>query len=148
MFPKDLNQANDITISGSDIYLLFNDGHVSSCTPGQLGDVVPLRCNDPLTMTDTRSGYQSGLVLSDANFTEMTFTTPPDPSVYMLAPVTAAVYRFSPRQDTLYLQNQFRATVDQDKTLFTTQISSMAISPSRSIFLCSGSQVYIAVDIP
>ena len=146
--PGDLNQANDIAVSGSDLYLLFKDGHVSNCTPGQLGDVVPLRCNDPITMADMRIGYQSGVVLSDANFTEMTFTTPPDPSIYLLAPVTAAVYRFSPRQDTLYLQNQFRATVDQDKTLFSSQITAMAISPNRSLFLCSGSQIYFAMDIP
>jgi len=146
--PRQLNQATDIAVSGADLYFLFNDGHVSSCTPGQLGDVVPMRCNDPQTMTDMRIGYQSGIVLSDASFTEMTFTTPPDPSIYMLAPVTAAVYRFSPRQDSLYLQNQFRATVDQDKTLFSSGITSMAISPNRSIFLSSGTQVYFAMDIP
>ena len=99
-------------------------------------------------MTDKRSGYQSGIVLSDASFTELSFTTPPDPSVYLLAPVTAAVYRFSPRPDTLFLQNQFRATAEQDKALFSSPITSMAISPNRSIFLCSGSQVYFSTDIP
>ena len=146
--PKELNQAVDIAVTGSDLYFLFKDGHVSNCTPGQLGDVVPMRCNDPETMTDMRVGYQSGIVLSDATFTEMTFTTPPDPSIYMLDPITAAVYRFSPRQDSLYLQNQLRATVDQDKTLFTSETTSMAISPNRSIFLSSGNQVYFAMDIP
>ncbi|OGN73653.1 MAG: hypothetical protein A2X25_14930 [Chloroflexi bacterium GWB2_49_20] len=146
--PKNLGQATDITISGNDLYLLFSDGHVTNCTPGILGDVVPIRCNDPETMTDTRSGHQSGAVLSDAQFTEMTFTSPPDPSLYVLAPVTAAIYRFSPRPEALFLQNQFRAAVDQDKTLFTSPISAMAISPNRYIFLSVGSQIYFATDVP
>jgi hypothetical protein len=146
--PKNLSQATDISTSGTDLYLLFGDGHVTNCTPGLLGDVVPIRCNDPETMTDTRSGHQSGAVLSDAQFTEMTFTSSPDPSLYMLAPVTAAIYRFSPRPEALYLQNQFRAAVDQDKTLFTSPISAMAISPNRYIFLCVGSQIYYATDVP
>jgi len=147
-----LVQAVDISISRTDIYLLFGDGHVTHCTPGLVdgnGDtVIPIRCNDPETMTDTRSGHQSGVVLSDAEFTEFTFLSSSDPSLYLLAPATAAIYRFSPRPETLFLQNQFRAAVDQDKTLFTSPISAMAISPNRYIFLSSGSQVYFAMDVP
>jgi hypothetical protein len=150
--PKNLDQSVDIAISRTDIYLLYNDGHVTHCTPGLVdgnGDtVIPIRCNDPETMTDTRSGHQSGVVLSDAAFTEFTFITSSDPSLYILAPATAAIYRFSPRPETLFLQNQFRAAVDQDKTLFTSPISSMAISPNRYIFLNSGSQIYFAMDVP
>jgi hypothetical protein len=150
--PKNLDQTRDIAISRTDIYLLYNDGHVTHCTPGLVdgnGDtVIPIRCNDPELMTDTRSGYQSGAVLSGAEFTEFTFITSSDPSLYILAPATAAIYRFSPRPETLFLQNQFRAAVDQDKTLFTSPISAMAISPNRYIFLSSGSQIYFAMDVP
>ncbi len=150
--PQNLTQAIDISISRTDIYLLFDDGHVTHCTPGFVdgaGDtVIPIRCNDPETMTDTRSGHQSGIVLSDAEFTEFTFISSSDPSLYLLAPATAAIYRFSPRPETLFLQNQFRATVNQDKTLFSSPISAMAISPNRYIFLSSGSQVYFATDVP
>lgn len=150
--PQNLDQSIDIAISHTDIYLLFGDGHVTHCTPGfvdENGDtVIPIRCNDPETMTDTRSGHQSGIVLSDANFTEFTFISSSDPSLYMLAPASAAIFRFSPRPETLFLQNQFRATVDQEKTLFTSPITSMAISPNRYIFLSSGSQIYFAMDVP
>jgi len=150
--PQNLDQAIDISISRTDIYLLYGDGHVTHCTPGLVdgnGDtVIPIRCNDPETMTDTRSGHQSGVVLSDAEFTEFTFISSSDPSLYILAPATAAIYRFSPRPETLFLQNQFRAAVDQDKTLFTSPISAMAISPNRYIFLSSGSQIYFAMDVP
>jgi len=150
--PKNLDQTVDIAVSRTDIYLLYNDGHLTHCTPGLVDGngetVIPIRCNDPETMTDTRSGHQSGVVLSDATFTEFTFLTSSDPSLYMLAPATAAIYRFSPRPETLFLQNQFRAAVEQDKTLFTSPISSMAISPNRYIFLSSGTQIYFAMDVP
>ena len=150
--PQNLTQAIDISISRTDIYLLFEDGHVTHCTPGFVDGggetVIPIRCNDPETMTDTRSGHQSGVVLSDAEFSEFTFISSSDPSLYMLAPATAAIFRFSPRPETLFLQNQFRAAVNQEKTLFTSPISAMAISPNRYIFLSAGSQVYFATDVP
>ncbi|MFH2037941.1 MAG: hypothetical protein ABIJ65_00745 [Chloroflexota bacterium] len=150
--PQNLTQAIDISISQTDIYLLFDDGHVTHCTPGFVDGsgetVIPIRCNDPEVMTDTRSGYHSGVVLSDAKFSEFTFISSSDPSLYMLAPSTAAIFRFSPRPETLFLQNQFRAAVNQEKALFTSPISAMAISPNRYIFLSAGSQVYLATDVP
>jgi outer membrane protein assembly factor BamB len=150
--PQNLNQTIDISISRTDIYLLFDDGHVTHCTPGLVDGsgetVIPIRCNDPETMTDTRSGHQSGEVLSDAHFTEFTFISSSDPSLYLLAPATAAIYRFSPRPETLFMQNQFRAAVGQEKTLFNSPISALAISPNRYIFLSAGSQIYFAMDVP
>ena len=145
--PANMNQAVGLAVTGTDLYLLFNDGHVSNCLPG-MGDVVPIRCNDPETITDTRSGHQSGPLLSDAQLTEMTFTSPPDPSLYMLAADKAAIYRFSPRPEALFLQNQFRAAVGQERTMFTARVSAMAISPNRYIFLCVNNQVYYAMDVP
>lgn len=145
--PANMSQAVDIAVAGTDLYLLFSDGHVTNCQPG-MGDVVPIRCNDPETITDTRSGHQSGPVLSDAQLTEMHFTSPPDPSLYMLAPDKAAIYRFSPRPEALFLQNQFRAAVGQERTMFTSRLSSMTISPNRYIFLSVGNQVYYAMDVP
>jgi len=145
--PANMNQAVDISVSGTDLYLLFSDGHVTNCLPG-MGDVIPIRCNDPETITDTRSGHQSGPVLSDAQLTEMTFTSPPDPSLYVLAPDKAAIYRFSPRPEALFLQNQFRAAIGQERTMFTSPVSAIAISPNRFIFLCVGNQVYYTMDVP
>ena len=145
--PKNMDQATDIAVTGSDLFLLFADGHVTSCTPG-MGDVVPLRCNDPDLMTDSRAGYQSGATLADAHLVSMTFAAKPDPSLYMLEPDTATIFRFSPRLETLYLQNLFRASAGQEKTLFPGKVSAMAISPNRIIFLFTGSQVYFASDVP
>jgi hypothetical protein len=152
--PKNLPQVKDIAVAGMDLYLLFEDGHVTNCVPGQevpgQGVVVPTRCNDPETMLDTREAGKSGPALADILFSSMTFTSPPDPSLYMLEPATPAIFRFSPRPEALYMQNQFRATVDQERTLSTSPVSAMAISnsPNRYIFLCVGNQIYYATDVP
>ena len=147
--PRDMPLAIDIAITGTDLYLLFKDGHVTNCTPG-MGDVVPIRCNDPETMRDTRAEGQSGPILPGVAFTSLTFTSPPDPSLYMLEPSTASIFRFSPRPEALFMQNQFRAARSQEKNLVSTGISALAISnsPNRYIFLCVGNQIYFATDVP
>lgn len=145
--PNNMDQAKDIAVDGSDLFLLFADGHVTSCTPG-MGDVIPLRCNDPDLMTDSRAGHQSGATLADAHLVSMTFAAKPDPSLYMLEPDTGTIFRFSPRPETLYLQNLFRASAGQERSLFPGKVSAMAISPNRIIFLFTGSQVYFASDVP
>ncbi len=145
--PQGMNTAIDLAADGSDLYLLFSDGHVTSCTLGRL-EVVPTRCTDPVTYNDTRPGQQAGTHISDAVFSKMTFTSPPDTSLYLLEPLTQAVYRFSPRPDALTLQGQFRATEDQRKTMIAEPVTAMAISPGRSLFLSIGSQVYYASDVP
>jgi len=76
----------------------------------------------------------------------MTFASAPDPSLYMLEPLTKAVYRFSPRSDSLELRGQFRAAIDQP--LSSGPATAMAISPNRFIFLSVGNQVFYATDVP
>lgn len=144
---QSLPEAVDIAVNGSDLYLLFADGHVTHCTPG-IGDVVPIRCNDPETQTDSRSGYHSGPILAGARITFMTFSTRPDPSLYTLDAESGTIYRFSPRPEALFLQNLFRSAAEQEDRLFPSAISAMAISPGRVIFLCVGNQVYFASDVP
>ena len=147
LVPTRLDASLDIAVAGTDLYLLFNDGHVTHCTPG-VEELIPIRCNDPETLVDTRPGHQSGPILTDALLTQMTFTSPPDPSLYMLEPLTASIYRFSPRPDALNMQSQFRAAVGQAKSIFTSPVSAMAISPNRYIFLSVGNQIYYASDVP
>ncbi len=145
--PQNMNLAIDLVVNGDDLYLLFKDGHVTSCTLGQL-NVVPTRCTDPVTYVDTRPGQQAGPIISDAVFTQMTFAAPPDMSLYMFEPLTQAIYRFSPRSDNLTLQGQLRATEDQRNFMLADPATAMAISPERSLFLSVGNQVYFANDIP
>ncbi|MBU2609452.1 MAG: hypothetical protein KJ606_00685, partial [Chloroflexi bacterium] len=139
--PQGMNSAIDLAARGSDLYLLFEDGHVTACIGG-------LRCVDPTPFEDLRPGYLSGAKVSDAVFTQMFFSGPSDPSLYMLASKTQAVYRFSARPDTLNLQGQFQPKVDQLKEQFTSPVTAVAISPNHYIFLSMDNQVYYATDAP
>jgi len=78
----------------------------------------------------------------------MTFASVPDPSLYLLEPLTRAVYRFSPRSDSLDLRGQFRASIEQNNTLFTGPATAMTISPNRYIFFSIGNQIFYATDVP
>ncbi|MFH1908314.1 MAG: hypothetical protein ABIL11_13180 [Chloroflexota bacterium] len=139
--PQGMNTAIDLAARGSDLYLLFEDGHVATCIGG-------LRCVDPTPFEDPRPGHLSGAKISDAVFTQMFFSGPSDPSLYMLESKTKAVYRFSARPDTLNLQGQFQATVDQLKAQFTSPVTAVAVSPNHYIFLSMDNQVYYATDVP
>jgi len=145
--PQNMPQALDLAVNGDDLYLLFQDGHVTACTLSHL-DVQPTRCRDPLTMVDNRLQGKSGPTLTEAIFTSLTFAAPPDPSLYFLEPNAQAVYRFSPRAEGLLLQGQFRAEARFARQEFTAPASALAFSPERRLFLCVGNQVYYAADVP
>jgi hypothetical protein len=147
--PQNMNTAIALAANNADLYLLFQDGHVTSCPLTRL-DVVPMRCTDPATFKDTRPERQPGPKINDAIFTQMTFASAPDPSLYMLEPLTHAVYRFSPRSDSLELRGQFRATMEQEQndSLFTGSATALTISPNRYIFFSVGPQVFFATDVP
>lgn len=145
--PQDMAQATDLAVNGDDLYLLFQDGHVTACTLSQF-DVQPTRCRDPIVMVDNRLQRESGPTLADATFIAMTFAAPPDPSLYFLEPNTQAIYRFSPRAEGLFLQGQFRAEARFAKKEFVSPASALTFSPERRLFLCVGNQVYDAADVP
>jgi len=145
--PQGMNTAIDLVTNDADMYLLFQDGHVTSC-PMMRIEGVPMRCSDPATFVDARPERQPGPRINDAIFTQMTFASAPDPSLYLLEPLTRAIYRFSPRSGSLELRGQFRATMEQNNTLFNGPASAMTISPSRYAFFSVGDQVYLATDVP
>ena len=147
--PQNMNTAIALAANNADLYLLFQDGHITSC-PLTRYDVVPMRCTDPATFIDTRPERQPGPKINDAIFNQMTFASAPDPSLYMLEPLTRAVYRFSPRSDSMELRGQFRATMEQEQnnSLFAGPATALTISPNRYIFFSVGNQVFFATDVP
>jgi hypothetical protein len=145
--PQNMGTSIDLAANNSDLYLLFTDGHVTAC-PVSHFEGVPLRCADPVTFMDNRPERQPGPEIADAIFNRISFAASPDPLLYLLEPLTRAVYFFSPRSDTLELRGQFRATVEQSNTLFDGPASAMTISPNRYLFLSVGYQVFYATNLP
>jgi hypothetical protein len=107
-----------------------------------------MRCTDPITFVDTRPERKPSPKINDAIFTQMSFAAAPDPSLYLLEPLTRAIYRFSPRSDSLELRGQFRASMEQNNTLFNGPASAITISPNRYAFFSVGNQVYFSTDVP
>jgi len=144
--PVGMEAAIDLAANNADLYLLFNDGHVTAC-PLVRYDVVPVRCTDPITFLDTRPERQPGTKITDAIFTQITFAAAPDTSLYMLESLTRAAYKFSPRSDSLELRGQFRASIEQNNE-FSGPATAMTIGPNRYLFFSIGNQIYFATGIP
>jgi hypothetical protein len=127
-----MDEVIDFAIDLDDLYLLYEDGHITTCTFGFAGQ--PTKCTDPAMYTDTRIGKANTAIIPGANFRQLRFSPPPDPSIYLLDEAGSAVYHYSLR---LTFQRQFRPLDAVDG-----QTSAFAISPSRMIFLAYGNEIY------
>jgi hypothetical protein len=126
-----LGDAIDMVVNQNDLYILHKDGHLTTCVFGALA-ASPTRCNDPEIFTDPRPGRQSGPYIEDTAFSHILFSPPPEPSLYMLDPLSQAIYRFSVR---LTLDRQFRPT------------ETIGESPASAFFVNRGDHaLYLAVD--
>jgi len=147
--PEKLEEAIGLAVNGDDLYLLNQDGHMTTCTLSRI-DASPTRCNDPAPYVDTRPGYEGGRTLVDGKFTQIAFTSPPNPSVALLQPYTIepSIFRFSARG--LELQNQIHSRAGKDNPLpKTAKITAMAFSPNKVLFIfLDGGQVFFAANVP
>jgi len=137
-----MEYAIDMSVKGNDLYLLFADGHLASCTYSLL-DTVPTRCINPAQLIDPHPAAGGGNNFGQALFTEMHISTPPDSALLLLAPDTQAIFRFTPRS--FSLQNQLhplKGTVPDGS------LTAMASNPGHLLFIAQGDKVYMVADIP
>lgn len=134
-----LRNAVDFAIYRDDLYVLHADNHLTTCTYSLLEN-APTRCDEFAVFTDLRDGRSSGPEIADAKFSQILYTAPPDPSIYMLDPQQRSIYHFSLR---LTLQRQYQAR----GALPEGEATAFAISPGRVVFLGLGNQLYYA-NIP
>jgi len=127
----------DIEVNQNDLYLLHEDGHLTTCVYSALATSTT-RCQEPEIYTDPRPGRQSGPFIEDAFFSQILYSPPPEPTIYLLDPNSQAIYRFSVR---LTLDRQHRSKEPQPEG----PASAFTIDRSRhSILLAIGDQVYSA----
>ncbi|MEW6718752.1 MAG: hypothetical protein AB1345_14790 [Chloroflexota bacterium] len=129
----------DIAIHQDELFLLHQDGLITICQYSYDSDEERMTtiCTEPATYTDTRPGRDGGVVIADTRFTQILFSGPPDPSLYLLDSKNQALYRFSVR---LVFQEQFQSQTDLPETLPT----AFTVDPSRNVFLALGNVVYYA----
>jgi hypothetical protein len=127
----------DLTLNRDDLFLLHTDGHITKCVYNSLA-VSTTDCRDPFAYTDPRPGRQSEATIQGAHFTEILFTPPPEPSIYLLEPESRAIYQFGVGL-TFYHQFQARSELPAGPA------SAMAISRgNRFAFLALGNLIYYA----
>lgn len=132
-----MQDAIDIAVNQNDLYLLHEDGHLTTCVYSALA-TSPTRCKIPEIFTDPRPGRPSGPIIEDAFFSEIQFSPPPEPTIYLLDPTSNAIYRFSVR---LTLDRQFRS---QENIPAGTTSAFTVNRNNHTIFLAIGNQVYYA----
>lgn len=132
-----LGDAVDMVVNQNDLYILHQDGRLTTCVFGALA-ASPTRCNEPEIFTDPRPGRQSGPYIEDTTFSQIQFSPPPEPSLYMLDPLSQAIYRFSVR---LTLDRQFRP----NETIGESPASTFFVNRGdHALYLAVGSQIYYA----
>jgi hypothetical protein len=133
--PDNLADVIDMAINNDDLFLLHSDGQISKCAYSSLPE-SPTRCDDPFPYQDARAGRVSGALMEEAIFTQIYFSPPPGPSIYMLDPQQQSIYYFSKR---LAMQSQYRPVAG---TLPNLPASAFAVSAQRLAYLAIGNQIY------
>jgi hypothetical protein len=139
--PEGMGLAQDISINGSDLFILFGDGHLASCTSSLL-DTVPTRCINPAPLNDPHPAAGGGNSFGADTFRQIYLSTPPDSALLLLASDTRSVFRFSPRA--FALQNQLHPLA---KSIPAGALTAMTQNPSHVLFVAQRNEVYMA-DAP
>ena len=135
----EMADAIEIATSGSELFILHNDGYITKCVTDQ-ADSDPI-CTTPFEFSDPREGHESGAFLMGAKLDSFNIKGSPGSAVYILDYEDKALYRFSTQ---LEFQQQFRPVaglIDKSATAFT-------VTMSDRVFLAVDDQIYDAQLIP
>jgi len=135
----DMADAVDIVTSGSELFLLHQDGYITKCVTDR-ADSDPL-CTTPFNFSDSRPGREPGPFVAGASFDSFHIKGSPGIALYMLDAEEQALYRFSTQ---LEFQEQFRPVegiIDQPATAF-------SVTMSDRVFLAVDDQIYTAQLLP
>jgi len=139
--PQPISDTIDFVVNAQDLYLLHSDGHLTLCTFSLIG-VEPTRCTDPAPFSDPRPGYNpKPTSFQNVHFSQIQFTSPPDPSIYLLDPVSATLYHFSLR---LNLQRLLSSQALTGFTLPVSPATAFYVSENRIVFLAFNNQVFLS----
>ena len=143
--PASLESAIDMAVTGDDMYMLHSDSHVSTCTFSRIAE-TPTRCQDPAPLVDNNPAHSGINIFTQARFTQIALTNPPNPVVLLLDADRQSVYRLSAH--TLEYQNQVTGYAGEDSPFQPGPAGAMAVSPNYVLYLSVGNQVYFATNMP
>jgi hypothetical protein len=137
----DITDAYDIAMNVDDLFILHENGSMTSCTFRAYSQ-AETKCTDPYLYGDIRPGKPSDLeTFGDAHFTKLLTTQAPDASLYILDNKVPSLYHFSLR---LNLQRLLEPAVIEGFPEPKTELSAFAITTNRLLLLAYGNQLYYA----
>jgi len=138
--PVDLAEAVGAAVSGDELFLLYEDGRSMHCLASNVTGTV--ECEDPYMYQDGRSGAEAGtLDFGALHFSQLSYSPPPDPSLYYLAADRAELYQFSLR---LNLNRVLRSGASGG-SLPGRPVTAFNVGSNRNVYLAFGSELYYAV---
>jgi hypothetical protein len=144
LFDKDIPPMSDVidfTINGNDLYMLHQDGHLTTCVFSAIG--TPTKCKDPSPFSIQRPGVENKpVIIPDSNFTQLQYSDPPDPSIYMLDTNSVSIYHFSLK---LSLVKQLSIQAGDPLQLLKRKPTAFAVSPAKVVFMAFDNKIYNGV---
>lgn len=134
----------DFVVSNDEMYMLHADGRVSTCVFSRFDSIT--QCKDPLQLVNPFPAYQGIDLFGEANFTQIIFAAPPDPSLLLLDAEGKSMMRFAPRS--AELQNQFQTTIGITNPVPANSIGAVTVSPNHVLYIAVDGQIYFAVNMP
>ena len=128
----------DIAVNNGELYLLHEDGRLTLCYFSGL-IVAPTQCTDPAPYIDARPGSEGAKFSPETPFSRILSIPPPDPSLFLLDPISQAIEHFSLRN--LVFQRQYLP----GRSLGRSPATAFAVNPiDRTLFLAIDNNVYYA----
>lgn len=138
---RDLSGAVDLAIAQDELVLLYADGRLDRCrrfrgAESEEPSRIRVECDPQPMFQDERPGHQSSAQIPGAVAAEMSYSAPPEPSLFFLDVLNNSVFHYSMR---LVYQAQYIPLVPFDD-----ELSAMTLGPPNDLYLGAGSQVYHA----
>lgn len=133
-----LSDVIDFEVEGEELFLLYRDGHSAHCLSSFITGVTT--CDDPYPYSNTE-GVDSDLDMEHLSFSRLSYSPPPDPSIYFMEPKKAQLYQFSLRLNL----NKVLRFGSADGSLPGGDATAFYVSPDRRVFLAFGNQLYHAL---
>lgn len=139
-FIPDMGEAVDVEVYADELYILRSSGEMVECTYSHMKSYKLTECMDPAPYSDMRAGGDPQVVnFSDSKFVQMRMTPAPDSSLYLLDAHGTGIYHFSLQRN---LQKIYQPGFIDPEYSPRGEVTSVAFSPGKTIFMAFGSQVY------
>ncbi len=138
-----LKEALDFSVNGNDLYMIHQDGHMTSCVYSDMPG-APTKCKDPMPYVITLDGGEKKpVIVPGTTFSQIQYSQPPDPSIYLLDSSGQSLYHFSVR---MTLQKKLSMQSGDPFKLAGKTASAFTVNPGKVLFIAFGNKMYQAIE--